>query len=448
MIGGTDGEGKVGATPGATGATTADLLRAIRFVLVFALIAFFAWHYWLPATHRYFNYETRSHGANWDFRVYYAAGHNWALGLDPYRSEHLNPTIVTAEQPIRFVHQATIRFIYLPTLLPAYRWLAHLPYLTARRVWVYLNFAVLAAAGIVAVVLERGRRLEVSATLLLLAVVSFPLLYHIREGNIDMIVAGLATCGFLLYGRYRSWPSAILLALAVVTKVTPLLVVATLVVYHRDLRFLAKSLAAIGVMVGLSLLYVPLRFYGEAAQVLFLRSRSMIGYVNQSAMRWLFYVPWGARIAGIAAVAGLLALVGVLGERRRAQSGSAVPLGEAPDVRVFFLAVLVMLLFSPIAWVWTYVWVLVPAAMLLSGRQRLRGVVAPAMLAVAVALMSLPIARRPWLDSLTMIGGGVALACTVLVCLGVIGSAKSLPQATPGSVVAIGPARVVRRRAA
>ena len=444
MIGSPDSEGTVKA--GVTSATTGRRVRVVFFGVVFALIALFVWHSWLPGTQKYFNYETRSHGANWDFRVYYAAGHNWALGLDPYGSEQQTPTIVTAEQPIRFVHQATIRFIYLPTLLPAYRWLARLPYHTARRVWLYLNFAVLAAAGAVAVALERGRRLEVSATLLVLGVVSSPLLYHIREGNIDMIVAGLATCGFLLYGRYRSWPSAVLLALAVVAKVTPLLVVAALVVYYRDLRFLAKALAAVGALIGLSLLAVPLRFYSEAAQVLFVRSRSMSGYVNQSAMRLLYNVPWGARIAGAAAFAGLLVLLHVLGRRRGADTSRAVAAGEAPDVRVFALTVFVMLLFTPIAWVWTYVWVLVPGAMLLTGRQRLHGVVATGLLGAALVLMSLPITRHPWHDSLTMMGGGVALLCLLLCCVGLIGNDATL--AAPGTVVALDPARDSRRAAA
>ena len=445
MVGSTKGDGRLRAMAGATGATAPRGARLVLFGVAFALIALLAWHYWLPAAHRYFNYETHSHGANWDFRVYYAAGHNWALGLDPYGSEQQAPTVFTGE-PIRFAYQATIRFIYLPTLLPAYRWLAHLPYRNARHLWLYLNFAVLAAAGVAAVALERGRRLEVTATLLLLSVVSFPLLYHIREGNIDMIVAGLATAGFLLYGRYRSWPSAILLALAVVTKVTPLLVVAALVVYYRDLRFLAKSLAAVGALVGLSLLAVPLRFYSEAAQVLFVRSRSMKGYVNQSAMRLLYNVPWGARIVGAAAFVGLLALLYVLGRRGGADTSRAVTAGEAPDVRVFALTVFVMLLFTPIAWVWTYVWVLVPGAMLLSGRQRLHGVVATGLLGAALVLMSLPITRHPWHDSLTMIGGGVALLCLLLCCLGLIGNDATL--AAPGTVVALDYTSDSRRAAA
>ena len=397
-------------------------LHVALSVLAFAAVALLVWSFWLPAEHRYFNYETRTHGFNWDLKVYYAAGNNWALGIDPYGNQYQPPTVkITGRAPIRFKGQTTVRFIYLPTLLPAYRWLAHLPYRKLRYDWLYLNFAVLAAAAVVAVALERGRRLEVTAAILLLGVVSFPLLYHIREGNIDMIVAGLATSGFLLYGRYRSWPAAILLALAVVTKLTPLLVVAALGSYYRDWRFLAKTLSATAVLVALSLIWVPAHFYDEAAHVLFVRSRSMTGYVNQSAMRLLFNVPWGARIAGVLAFAGLLVGLYALGRRRMARTDSIARHGEAPDVKVFMLTVLVMLLFSPIAWIWTYVWVIIPLAMLLVGRQRVRGTAALAMLLVAAALMSAPIARHgPVLDLLTMLGGVVGLACLVLCVIGVI----------------------------
>jgi hypothetical protein len=90
-------------------------------------------------------------------------------------------------------------------------------------------------------------------------------------------------------------------------------------------------------------------------------------------------------------------------------------------VRLFLVVVLVMLLFSPITWVWTYVWVIVPGAMLLAGRWRLRGVVARLWLGAALLLASAPISHHgPLLDSLTMLGGGVALAGLLLGYAGVI----------------------------
>ena len=50
---------------------------------------------------------------------------------------------------------------------------------------------------------------------------------------------------FLLYPRWRGWPTALLLALAVATKVTPVLILAVMVVYFRDWRLALKALAAL-----------------------------------------------------------------------------------------------------------------------------------------------------------------------------------------------------------
>ncbi len=407
----------------AAGSISGQRRRYLWFGVCLAVFAVLFAGFWLPHEERFFHYATRSHGENWDFRVYYAAGHNWALGLDPYASQYEAPTVRSAAKPIRFPHQHTIRFIYPPTLLPAYRWLAHIPYRKARVYWRDLNFILLAAAGIVAVVLERSRRLEVSAALLLAGMVSFPLLYHVRQGNIDMIVAGLATCGFLLYGRLRSWPTAFLLALAIAAKLTPLLILAALVIYYRDLRILLKTAALLAVMVAVSLLFVPLRYYREAARVLFVRSQSMPGAVNQSAMRFLHTVPWAPRYLSLIAFACLFVGLYRLGRRADASTKALRRSGEAPDIRMFALTVLVMLLFTPLAWVWTYVWVIVPMAMLLVGRQRLHGTTGRLILLSAVALMSAPIARHgAVLDSLTMIGGAIALVALVLCCLGVLDS--------------------------
>ena len=404
-----------GALPAVPGAQPHTRLRYLWFGLALLAFAMIVITFWLPAENRYFDYQTRSHGYNWDFHVYYAAGHDWALGMDPYADQWLSPTVHSAARPIRFKRQQTLRFIYPPTLLPAYRWIAHLPYRKARVDWRDLNFVLLATAAAVAVVFERGRRLEVGATLLLLGALSFPILYHVREGNIDMIVAGLATSGFLLYGRSRSWPSALLFALAAVVKVTPLLVVAALIVYYRDWRFLLKTALLLGAVVALSLVFVPLHYYREAAAVLFLRSQSMPGAVNQSLMRWLHRFPSAPRYVSLAAYACLLGGLAWMGRKAGASAASVGRRGEAPNVCIFALTVFVMLLFTPIAWIWTYVWIIVPAAMLLMGRQRLGSLWARFVLLAAVALMSAPIRPRggPLLDSLTMIGGTLALGCLV-----------------------------------
>ena len=103
-------------------------------------------------------------------------------------------------------------------------------------------------------------------------------------------------------------------------------------------------------------------------------------------------------------------------------------------MRLFLVVVLVMLLFSPITWVWTYVWVIVPGAMLLAGRWRLRGVVAWLWLGAALLLAGAPISHHgPLLDSLTMLGGAAALVGLLLGYAGVIddGTTAGEPPSVP-----------------
>jgi len=83
------------------------------------------------------------------------------------------------------------------------------------------------------------------------------------------------------------------------------------------------------------------------------------------------------------------------------------------------------------------VWVIVPGAMLLAGRCRLRGVVSWLWLAVALALMSAPIARRGLVvDSLTMLGGAVGLVGLLLCCAGVIDRDEAPSQSLPSEPAA------------
>lgn len=95
-------------------------------------------------------------------------------------------------------------YIYPPTVLPLLGRLARYDYDWARTAWLALD---------VAVVVSRGRRLEVLTAAVPLTMVSFAFFYHVHEGHIDMIVAGLSISAFLLYPRWGGWPSAALLSM-------------------------------------------------------------------------------------------------------------------------------------------------------------------------------------------------------------------------------------------
>src|SRR5450759_3371000 len=153
------------------------------------------------------------------FYQYYAGGHDWNLGLDPYLNYPDDPRVI---HPPRMNYPQISGYIYPPTVLPLLSQLARYDYEWARTAWVALDVAVFSLMMLVAVVVSRGRRLEVLTAAVLLTMVSFAFFYHIHEGQIDMIVAGLSISAFLLYPRWGGWPSAALLAIAVATKVTPI----------------------------------------------------------------------------------------------------------------------------------------------------------------------------------------------------------------------------------
>ena len=154
---------------------------------------------------------------NYDFFVYYVAGRDWRLSLDPYsrhpeQGEFDYATGTTGKLD---------RYIYPPTLLPLYGALSSLSYDTARSIWLAVNILTFCAAVAVAAALARARWLEVVTAAALITSAMFGFLYAMRQGQIDLFVSSLAIIAFLLYGKARSWPTAVLLALAMLTKVVP-----------------------------------------------------------------------------------------------------------------------------------------------------------------------------------------------------------------------------------
>jgi hypothetical protein len=243
-------------------------------------------------------------------------------------------------------------------------------------------------------------------------------LFHIRQGQIDMIVAGLAVTAYLLYGRRRSWPCALLFALAVAIKLTPLVLLLALVAYRRDWRLLLKTLVAGALLLGAAtLLGVHPHLYVEyVTRVLPAASEGNPFFHNQSLLRsWSHLGEWAKypSMAGYALVVAAAAAAG-LGRMTAGYEDAAPRLGDQDaalrprDVQVLGLAVIGLLLFAPLAWRMAYVWVVVPMALVLaavpwSGRRWQLALVAS-----GAALMCLPLWDRPILDSLETIGAALA----------------------------------------
>jgi Glycosyltransferase family 87 len=382
--------------------------RTVALLLVL-LSAAIASSYWVEIVTRAFDdVDPIVHVPNYDFFQYYAGGYNWNLGLDPYTN---HPGVARAIQHPRFDTHQISGYIYPPTLLPVYGALAHTTYDNARRAWLAITLSAFSLLIAVAVWTSAGRRLEVLAACLLLTMASYPFIYHVHNGQADLVSASLTIGAFLLYPRWRGWPTALLLALAVATKVTPVLILAVMVVYFRDWRLALKALACGLVLVALSLIWVHVGLYRE---FIFTTLPSIAvsdpSQFNQTVLRFWWKYPLVLKVASPLGYLALLFLVYVASRNRRRAPFGADQTDEQRRERnaVLLLAVLFMLFFSPLAWQMAYVWPIVPLALVLTARPP-AGRVAVVTLGVAAALLCSRIYDVRVLDLLNVIGAAVAI---------------------------------------
>ena len=267
--------------------------------------------------------------------------------------------------------------------------------------------------------MSKGRRLEVFTAAVLLTMVSFAFFYHVHEGQIDMIVAALSDQRFLLYPRWRGWPSAALLARRRGDQglADPA---------GRGDRPVLPRLALPAQGAGVRAGHLPrlpgVRRCGALPRV---RDpdppddrRVRLVAVQPDAAALLVEVPDRRQDRLLVGYAALLFLAWVAGRnsRRVADSERRVDLRTERN-SVLLLAVVLMLLFSPLAWQMAYVWVIVPLALVLTAAPPRGKEWAVLVLAVAAALLSMRMWPYRVLDMTNMIGAAVAAVCLMLYYL-------------------------------
>ena len=381
--------------------------RRMLCIILLLLAVVLGANFWVGIVHSTFNDLNSGVGVpQHDFFQYYAGGHNWRLGVDPYLNHPGVPGVI--EHP-RHDKSDISGYIYPPTLLPLFGALSGTDYDTARGVWLALNVVAFALMMLVAALVSRGRRLEVLTAAVLLTMVSFGFFYHVHEGQIDMIVAALSISAFLLYPRWKGWPSAALLALAIATKVSPVVLVAVIALYYRDWRFVLKTAALVVAAAAVSLAFVDLSLYrAYLTDILPAISGSDPSLYNQTPLRFWWRYPTVVKIGSALGYAALLFLVWVVGRnsRRLPQAERRVDLRTERSA-VLLLAVVLMLLFSPLAWQMAYVWVIVPLALVLTAPPPRGKEWAVLVIAVGAALLSMRMWPYRVLDMTNIIGGAV-----------------------------------------
>jgi hypothetical protein len=371
------------------------------------LVLAVGWNYWLPTAEDFLNLQTKKTlPPNVDFLVSYIAGGRYESGANPYHW-------VSAEPEARDFTD----YIYPPTMLPFYRWLASLEYNQARYLWAGLYaFSYLAAFGALLFAAARETRFTLLALGSLLTVASYPLILHIRNGQSDVLVISIVLLSFVAYSRDLRVVSAILLAFAALVKVSPILLLIYFVVFLRDYRFLTAFLIASGVMVLISLVAVPLELYPDYyLNVLPYVSGGTSYWLNQSILK---FVASNVLLAKVVSGTGILlfaVFTWFVGRRfTPLERTPRVPLGRDGFVAegLFLMNLLVILLFAGKAWSMAYVWTILPSALLLAfllhSTPKTWYLV---VVAAAVFLLSSKVYGFPILDSLNLFGNLLLTAC-------------------------------------
>jgi len=139
---------------------------------------------------------------------------------------------------------------------------------------------------------------------------------------------------------------------------------------------------------------------------------------NQTPLRFWWKYPTVVKIGSFLGYAALLFLAWVAGRnsRRVADSERRVDLRTERN-SILLLAVVLMLLFSPLAWQMAYVWVIVPLALVLTAAPPRGKEFAVLVLALAAALLEMRMWPHRVLDMTNIVGAAVAAVCLMLYYL-------------------------------
>jgi hypothetical protein len=386
-------------------------------ILSIGLCLLIGWVFWLPAAQTAYFFRYEPNYPNPDFVAYYVAGQAFDKGYNPYLDNHAADPTLFDVRPDGFS-----RFIYPPTLLPFYSILGKLSYKYARAIWAGLNLLMIVAAYLTLIFQSKKEdRLPffiIGASLLL---TSQPLIFHIQQGQVDMFVAGLGLFAYAAYQRKRKLLSAILLAIAVFTKLSPVILLATFIFYNRDLEYLLKFCLVFAGIFALSLIVVPFNLYSDfVTLVLPVISSGRGFFVNQSLIRLVASGDLAPKILSLVGFGGFTLFAWWRGSKAHKAADNFYPSMLAPDKwmgAIFLMNVLIMLLFSGVAWHMAFVWVIIPAALVLSRFYRSSHTWWISIFLIACILVNSTVDEPLYLQSLNMIGGSLMLVTLFILIL-------------------------------
>jgi hypothetical protein len=370
--------------------------------------------YWLPALWAGYNARIDLDFPNADYHSYYVAGKAYFLGVNPYLDNRFkypelnNPRI-----------NGFSGYIYPPTALPMYELLGLLSYKYARAIWACLNLGVLLLTFITMLSLaKREDRLPLFLAGSILILTSSPLIGHIQQGQVDMIPASMGMLSYLAYRSQKKILSIVLLNLAVFIKLNPIVLLATFVLFHRDLKYLLWFGFFFLIFFTASLLYIPFGYYSDfVTKVLPIITQSRGYFSNQSLIQLSAYKgsePLQISAAGFLIFSGFAWLTGQYYKRHPHPMIEEKFLSDV----VFLMNVLALLLFSGLAWTMAYVWVILPASQVLVALWRMGKPWYFGLVSVAMILVN---SKPQWepviLQRLNMDGGLMLLGLLMIMMI-------------------------------
>jgi hypothetical protein len=367
---------------------------SLLFVALFLLIF---WNFWLPEAQTFFNLLSgRARANNIDFTAYYRGGQAYLQGQDPYSG-------TSGGQP----------FIYPPTFIPLFALLADLSYKRARYLWLglYSLFFILNLL-LLLYYSHRSERVPLTRIVAIIAITSTPLLWVIRQGQIDLITISLCFASFLFYRKKFSMISAFLLAVATLVKVNPLLFMITYLVFFRDFKYLLRYLACLAGLVAISALFFPLNWYlVYISQVLPALTAGKTSFLNQTVVRIFAHQPVLPQITTLLGF-GLFTLFSwFAGAKLKQHTGSDLAEQDFFAFAQFLMNAITILLFSGSTWLMAYVWIILPSAPVILYLLRHGSVLSVAMAGTALFCLNATPLDLPFFRWVNVIGGILMLAC-------------------------------------
>ena len=321
------------------------------FMLTICLLI--AWNYWVPlAVVNPFstrNLPFSQYGTDSaDFHTFYLAGGSWLSEANPY---NLNgrPT----------------PFIYPPTSLPFFGVFAKLDFRTASQLWAVLYFGVFAFALLaLAFTLKGDKRYVFVSVAVLLFLTSYPLFILFQLGQIDLLLSSLTVLSLVSQRLKHESVSAVLLSIATLLKGSPALLLIYFVLYRRDLKYLARFALSTIIVVGGSLLIVPVGVYSYwIVNVFPILSSAYALESNQSITQIVANAHLSQITPAITFIGyGVFAIFALWAGSKKPDKGFTVLRADT----MFLLNILIMLLFGSKTNVYSYVWVILPVALLIS----------------------------------------------------------------------------------